>query len=279
MAAPSRDDELVLLPLGGAGEIGMNFNAYGYGPADEREWIVVDCGVLFGREGLTPGIDLIMPDIRYLAEQRENVRAIVLTHAHEDHIGAVAHLWPQLRCPVYATPFTARLLEDKLEEAGLSEKLRIKIVPLGGKLKLGPFAIEFVSITHSIPEPNALAIRTPLGVVVHTGDWKIDPDPLLGEATDIGALTQAGRRRHSGARLRFHQCAGSRQLRFRSRCSQKPDGADRNVERSRGRDVTSRPMSRASTPSRVRREPMAAKWRWSAARCIASPTLRARRDI
>jgi ribonuclease J len=192
MADPHRDDELVLLPLGGAGEIGMNFNAYGYGPADAREWIVVDCGVLFGREGLTPGIDLIMPDIRYLAEQRENVRAIVLTHAHEDHIGAVAHLWPQLRCPVYATPFTARLLEDKLEEAGLSEKLRIKIVPLGGKLKLGPFAIEFVSITHSILEPNALAIRTPLGVVVHTGDWKIDPDPVLGEVTDIGALTKLG---------------------------------------------------------------------------------------
>jgi ribonuclease J len=192
MAEPGRDDELVLLPLGGAGEIGMNFNAYGYGPADEREWVVVDCGVLFGREGLTPGIDLIMPDIRYLAEQRENVRAIVLTHAHEDHIGAVAHLWPQLRCPVYATPFTARLLEDKLEEAGLSEKLRIKIVPLGGKIKLGPFAIEFVSITHSILEPNALAIRTPLGVVVHTGDWKIDPDPVLGEVTDIGALTKLG---------------------------------------------------------------------------------------
>jgi ribonuclease J len=192
MAAPNRDDELVLLPLGGAGEIGMNFNAYGYGPADEREWIVVDCGVLFGREGLTPGIDLIMPDIRYLAEQRENVRAIVLTHAHEDHIGAVAHLWPQLRCPVYATPFTARLLEDKIEEAGLSEKLRVKIVPLGGKLKLGPFAVEFVSITHSILEPNALAIRTPLGVVVHTGDWKIDPDPLLGEVTDTSALTKLG---------------------------------------------------------------------------------------
>jgi len=192
MAQPGRDDELVLLPLGGAGEIGMNFNAYGYGPADEREWIVVDCGVLFGREGLTPGIDLIMPDIRYLAEQRENVRAIVLTHAHEDHIGAVAHLWPQLRCPVYATPFTARLLEDKIEEAGLSEKLRVKIVPLGGKLKLGPFAVEFVSITHSILEPNALAIRTPLGVVVHTGDWKIDPDPLLGDVTDINALTKLG---------------------------------------------------------------------------------------
>ncbi|HEY4125503.1 MAG TPA: MBL fold metallo-hydrolase, partial [Rhizomicrobium sp.] len=133
-----RDVELVFLPLGGSGEIGMNFNAYGYGPPDERDWIIVDCGVMFGREGTTPGIDLIMPDIRYLAEQRENVRAIVLTHAHEDHIGAIAHLWPQLRCPLYATPFTAHLIEDKLKEAGLDEIVKVKIVPLGGHLTLGP---------------------------------------------------------------------------------------------------------------------------------------------
>ena len=113
--------ELVFLPLGGAGEIGMNLNCYGYGPPDERRWIVVDCGVMFGREGTTPGVDVILPDIRFLAEQRENVLAIVLTHAHEDHIGAVATLWPQLRCPVYATPFTARLIENKLAEAGLAD--------------------------------------------------------------------------------------------------------------------------------------------------------------
>ncbi|HUJ03680.1 MAG TPA: ribonuclease J, partial [Rhizomicrobium sp.] len=156
----SSNDELVLLPLGGAGEIGMNFNAYGYGPPDERQWIVADCGVLFGREGTTPGIDLIMPDIRFLEEQRENVLAIVLTHAHEDHIGAVGHLWPLLKCPVYATPFTARLLEDKLAEVGLQDRLRVRIVPLGGHLKIGPFEIDYVSITHSIPEPNALAIKT-----------------------------------------------------------------------------------------------------------------------
>jgi ribonuclease J len=192
MAKASRDDELVLLPLGGAGEIGMNFNAYGFGPPDERQWIVVDCGVLFGRETTTPGIDLIMPDIRYLAEQRENVLAIVLTHAHEDHIGAIGHLWPMLRCPLYATPFTARLIEGKLEEAGLRDRVRVKSVPLGGHLDIGPFAIDFISITHSILEPNALAIRTPLGVVVHTGDWKIDPDPMLGEVTNINALTKLG---------------------------------------------------------------------------------------
>jgi ribonuclease J len=192
MAKSARDDELVLLPLGGAGEIGMNFNAYGFGPPDDRRWIVVDCGVLFGRETTTPGIDVIMPDIRYLAEQRENVLAIVLTHAHEDHIGAIGHLWPMLRCPLYATPFTARLIEGKLEEAGLRDRVRVKPVPLGGHLDIGPFGIDFVSITHSIPEPNALAIRTPLGVVVHTGDWKIDPDPMLGEVTNINALQKLG---------------------------------------------------------------------------------------
>jgi ribonuclease J len=192
MNAFTSDDELVLLPLGGAGEIGMNFNAYGFGPPDKRQWIVVDCGVLFGREAPTPGVDLIMPDIRFLAEQRENVHAIVLTHAHEDHIGAVPYLWPKLECPIYATPFTARLLEHKLIEAGLEHRARVTIVPLGGKLKLGPFAVEYVSITHSIPEPNALAITTPLGTIVHTGDWKLDAEPLLGEATNENALRALG---------------------------------------------------------------------------------------
>jgi ribonuclease J len=192
MNSPARHDELVFLPLGGSGEIGMNFNAYGYGPPDARKWIVVDCGVLFGRETSTPGVDLIMPDIRFLAEQRENVLAIVATHAHEDHIGAIPHLWPMLRCPVYATPFTAHLIEGKLDEAGLSAKVHPRHVPLSGSIALGPFTIEFISITHSIPEPNALAIRTPLGTIVHTGDWKIDPDPLIGEATDTAALQRLG---------------------------------------------------------------------------------------
>ena len=187
-----RDDELVLLPLGGAGEIGMNFNAYGFGPAHDRKWIVVDCGVLFGREGSTPGIDLIMPDIRFIAEQAEDVLGIVLTHAHEDHIGAVPYLWPQLRCPVYATPFTAKLVEDKLVEAGLRDEVPMTVVPLGGHVSLGPFEIDYVSITHSIPEPNSLAIRTPLGMVVHTGDWKIDPDPLIGHVTDTNRFKALG---------------------------------------------------------------------------------------
>jgi len=153
---------------------------------------VVDCGVMFGRESATPGVDLILPDIRFLAEQHENVLAIVLTHAHEDHIGAIAQLWPLLRCPLYATPFTARLIENKLAEAGLAERVRVTIVPLGGRIAIGPFEIDFISITHSIPEPNALAIRTPFGVVVHTGDWKLDPDPLIGEVTDSESLRALG---------------------------------------------------------------------------------------
>jgi len=186
----ARREELVFLPLGGSGEIGMNFNAYGFGPANHRQWIVVDCGITFGSESQVPGVDIILPDIRFLAEQRENVLGIVATHAHEDHIGAIAPLWPMLKCPIYATPFTARLIEGKLAEAGVTAPVRD--VPVGGSLTLGPFAIDFISITHSILEPNLLAIRTPLGVIAHTGDWKIDPDPLLGEVTDTAAIEKLG---------------------------------------------------------------------------------------
>jgi ribonuclease J len=185
-------DELVFLPLGGSGEIGMNFNAYGFGPPSRRKWIIVDCGVLFGRETSTPGIDVIMPDIRFLAEQADNVLGIIATHAHEDHIGAIANLWPQLECPIYATPFTAILIEGKLEEAGLLDEVRVKKVPVGGSLTLGPFQMDFISITHSILEPNLLAIRTPLGLIAHTGDWKIDPEPLLGEETDSARIRALG---------------------------------------------------------------------------------------
>jgi ribonuclease J len=192
LTAKADNADLVFLPLGGAGEIGMNLNCYGYGPPDARKWIVVDCGVMFGRETFTPGVDVMMPDVRFLEEVRDDLLGLVLTHGHEDHIGAVAHLWPKLRCPVYATPFTARLVEDKLEEAGLDGEVDLNVVPLGGKLKLGPFAMEFISITHSIPEPNAVSIRTPLGIVVHTGDWKLDPEPLLGEVTDDAALRRLG---------------------------------------------------------------------------------------
>ncbi len=188
MIAAKPDDELVFLPLGGSGEIGMNLNAYGFGPADARQWIIVDIGVTFGREDATPGVDLILPDPSHLEEERENIIGIVLTHAHEDHIGALGWLWPRLKAPVYATPFTAALVREKLRERGLLDKVQLTEIPLKGKLTLGPFEIDFVTLTHSIPEPNGLAIRTPLGMVWHTGDWKLDPDPLIGETTDEAAL-------------------------------------------------------------------------------------------
>jgi|JI10StandDraft_1071094.scaffolds.fasta_scaffold66431_3 ribonuclease J len=185
------EDEFVFLPLGGSGEIGMNLNAYGYGPADDRTWIIMDIGVTFG-DAATPGIDVIMPDPTYL--ESENVIGIVLTHAHEDHIGAIGHLWRRLKAPVYCTPFTAYLVKDKLREAGLIDDVDLNIVPMKGAFDLGPFHLRLVTLTHSIPEPNGVVIETPLGVVMHTGDWKIDPDPLVGEATDAAALTEIGHR-------------------------------------------------------------------------------------
>jgi ribonuclease J len=191
LAGPRPDDELVFLPLGGSGEIGMNFNLYGYGPPDRRRWIVADLGVTFGGQD-TPGVDVILPDPVFIEEHADDILGIVLTHAHEDHIGAVAWLWPRLRAPLYATPFTAFLLREKLRERNLEDEVELNIVPLGGRIVLGPFDVEMVTLTHSIPEPNGLVIRTPLGVVLHTGDWKIDPAPLLGEVTDAATLRTLG---------------------------------------------------------------------------------------
>lgn len=184
-------DELVFLPLGGSNEIGMNFNLYGYGPAHARKWIVVDLGVTFGDQ-TTPGVEIILPDPEYILEYAKNIVGIVLTHAHEDHIGAVSWLWPKLRAPLYATPFTAFLLREKLRENEDCADAEITEVPLSGKVQLGPFEIELVTLTHSIPEPNGLAIRTPLGTILHTGDWKIDPDPVLGQVTDEAAIQKLG---------------------------------------------------------------------------------------
>src|SRR5215467_14610364 len=190
MATPG--DELVFAPLGGVGEIGMNLSIYGFGAAARRTWLAVDLGVSFGTEELLPGVDLIMPDVRFLAEERRNLAGIVLTHAHEDHFGALIDLWPRLRVPVYATPFTAALFEAKrLGEPGAPE-IAIKVVPLGGRFSLGPFDIELVSVAHSIPESNALVIRTPLGTVLHTGDWKIDPEPVIAPPTDEAKLRALG---------------------------------------------------------------------------------------
>jgi len=185
-----REGELLFLPLGGAGEIGMNLNLYGYG----GKWLMVDLGITFADDRL-PGVDVILPDPAFIAERRDDLLAIVLTHAHEDHLGAVPYLWSRLGCPVYATPFAAAVLRRKLERddaPARAREMEIIEVPLGGNVEIGPFAIEFVSLTHSIPEPNALAIRTPAGLVLHTGDWKLDPDPLVGEATDEAALRRFG---------------------------------------------------------------------------------------
>ncbi|HSV02121.1 MAG TPA: ribonuclease J [Phenylobacterium sp.] len=191
MAAPRAEDELVFLPLGGSNEIGMNFNLYGYGPAHDRRWIVVDLGVTFGDQS-TPGVEVILPDPSYIEAYADRILGIVLTHAHEDHIGAVAWLWPRMKAPIYATPFTAFVLREKLREADLLEEVEIIEVPLGGAIDLGPFHLELITLTHSIPEPNGLAIKTPLGTVLHTGDWKIDPDPLLGGPTDVAAIRRLG---------------------------------------------------------------------------------------
>ncbi|MCR5940592.1 ribonuclease J [Ochrobactrum sp. XJ1] len=189
--ARSNTTELVFLPLGGVGEIGMNLAMYGFGPADNREWLVVDMGVSFaGPE--QPGADLILPDIRYLEAEKHNLRGIVITHAHEDHFGALLDLWPRLEVPVYATPFTAGLLEAKRQSEHGAPEIPITIYKAGEKFEVGPFKLEAVAVTHSIPEPVSLAITTPLGTVVHTGDWKMDPEPSLGPVIDEARFRAIG---------------------------------------------------------------------------------------
>ena len=183
------NDELVFVPLGGSGEIGMNLNVYGYGPEANREWLIVDVGVTFG-DLSTPGVDVIVPDPAFL--DGEKIRGIVLTHGHEDHIGALGWLWHRIKAPIYATPFTAFLIREKLREAGILNEVKIIEVPLGGTIDLGPFQVTMITMTHSIAEPNSLAIKTPLGTVFHTGDWKLDPSPVIGQPTDIAAITKLG---------------------------------------------------------------------------------------
>ena len=188
----SHQDELVFLPLGGLGEIGMNAALYGFGPETERQWILVDCGMGFGGEEHLPGIDVVYPDLRFIEEERHNLLGIFITHAHEDHIGALVEMWPRLEVPVYATKFAIGLLETRrLSEAGAPKVNLNEIVP-GQRLKLGPFDIEYVPVAHSIPESNALAIRTPHGLVVHTGDWKLDNTPYLGSLTSEEAFRSLG---------------------------------------------------------------------------------------
>jgi len=184
-------EELIFCPLGGSGEIGMNMNLYAYGKEDNKKWIVVDMGVTFADDSI-PGIDLIFPDPGFILDQKDDLLGIVLTHAHEDHIGAVAHIWPSLKCKMYATPFTAVLIQEKFKEKKIDISSYLKIVPLNSKIKLGPFEIDFVTLTHSILEPNGLSISTPLGTILHTGDWKIDPNPLIGGTIDEKKLKEIG---------------------------------------------------------------------------------------
>ena len=179
--------DLAFLPLGGTGEIGMNLNLY----RCNGKWLAVDCGIGFGGSEL-PEVDVMMADPGFIAERRDRLLGLVITHAHEDHIGAVAHLWPQLRCPVYATPFAAAVLRRKLTEVGLQNQVRVHVVPPGGTIDLAPFALQFIRVAHSIPEAQALAITTPHGIVLHTGDWKLDPTPLVGPPTDEAALAALG---------------------------------------------------------------------------------------
>ena len=183
-------DELVFLPLGGAGEIGMNLGLYGFGPAAHRKWIMVDLGIGF-TGGLLPGVDILLPDTTFIEE--EDLLAIVLTHGHEDHIGAVLDLYPRVKAPIYATAFTAGLLRAKTGETrGAAQHLDITVVERASTIEIGPFAIRFISVAHSIPESNALSIVTPAGRVLHTGDWRLDPEPVVGEPTDEAALREIG---------------------------------------------------------------------------------------
>jgi ribonuclease J len=189
---PNRPENgLYFVPLGGAGEIGMNLTLYGC----DGKWLMVDLGVTFGDDTM-PGIDVLMPDPTFIAEQRDNLVGIVITHGHEDHLGAIEYLWPYLQCPVYATPFTAGLLRAKLSEQRKENRdqrqVRIIEIPVDGNTKIGPFDLQFINITHSIPEASCIAIKTKYGNVLHTGDWKLDATPMLGQPTNIEALKKLG---------------------------------------------------------------------------------------
>lgn len=188
----ARPDELTFAPLGGVGEIGMNLSIYGLGNRHQRSWLAIDLGVSFGDEEHLPGIDLIMPDVAFLEKERNNLVGLVLTHAHEDHFGAIIDLWPRLKCPIYATKFSAALFEAKCEAERLPAKIPVTVIPSGGRVDIGPFNVEFIPVAHSIPESHALAIHTEVGTVLHTGDWKIDPTPVLGAPTDEKRLRELG---------------------------------------------------------------------------------------
>jgi len=186
-----KKEEFIFCPLGGSGEIGMNMNLFAYGDEQDKKWIIVDIGVTFADDTI-PGVDLIYPDPGFIVDKKDDLLGLVLTHAHEDHIGAIAHIWPKLLCNIYATPFTSVLIQEKFKEKKIDIGNKLKVVELNGKVNLGPFKIEFVTLTHSILEPNGLSINTPAGTILHTGDWKIDPNPLIGKTINEKKLKQIG---------------------------------------------------------------------------------------
>jgi ribonuclease J len=187
----SGKDELVFVALGGLGEIGMNVYMYGFGPPSARQWLMVDLGITFPGE-TEPGVDVVLPDLKFIEEDPKSLVGIVVTHAHEDHIGAIIDMWPRLKAPIYATPFTAGMINSKTAEFGGNKRLPIKQMALGSRFNVGPFDVEFVTMSHSVPEPSALAIRTPLGAVLHTGDWKLDRAPLVGDPANEARLQELG---------------------------------------------------------------------------------------
>ena len=186
-----KKEEFIFCPLGGSGEIGMNMNLFAYGNEENRKWLIVDIGVTFA-DDTVPGVDLIYPDPSFIVDKKDDLLGIVLTHAHEDHIGAIAHIWPKLKCNIYATPFTSVLIQEKFKEKKIDISNKLKIVQLNGNIDLGPFKIEFVTLTHSILEPNGLSITTPAGTILHTGDWKCDPNPLIGNTINEKKLKEIG---------------------------------------------------------------------------------------
>ena len=185
-------EELLFCPLGGSGEIGMNMNLFAFGKPDDQKWIIVDIGVTFADDSV-PGIDLIYPDPGFIISKKENLLGIVLTHAHEDHIGAIAHIWPKLNCKIYATRFTAILIKEKFKEKKIDIDDKLIIVELNGTVNLDPFIIEYITLTHSILEPNGLRIKTPHGIILHTGDWKVDSNPLIGDKINSKRLIEIGK--------------------------------------------------------------------------------------